>query len=98
MKQTTTLILGFFLLISLTLNAQFVAEDINSDNYVSPTDNDLQNHFYNSGFGMNLTAIPANGITGGCLLPGDTNIWGNDNATYCSKFQANIGFACGVVI
>src|SRR5204863_381888 len=40
-----------------------------------------------SGFGMSLTATPSNGITGGCLLTNDTNIWGNDNATYCSKFK-----------
>jgi hypothetical protein len=98
MKKTYTLFLGFLLSMSLTLHAQFVAESVNFDNYVSPTDNDLQNHFYNSGLGMNLTAIPTNGITGGCLLPGDTNIWGNDNATYCSKLQGGIGFGGGVAI
>jgi hypothetical protein len=98
MKKISMFTLGFFLSINLAVSAQTVAEYISFDNYISPANNDLQNHFYSSGFGMSLTAIPSNGITGGCLLAGDTNIWGNDNATYCSKFKGVIGSGYGIGI
>ncbi len=98
MKKTSTIFIVFFLFVNCILRAQSVSENIIFDNYVSPTNNDLENHFYSSGFGMSLTAIPSNGITGGCLLTNDTNIWGNDNAIYCSKFKATIGTTCDVNI
>ena len=90
MKKIILLIAVFSFAISL-LKAQSVVETVNFDNYINSTNNDLQNNFYSTGTGMSLTANPANGITGGCLVTSDTNNWGNDNAVYCSKFKGMIG-------
>jgi hypothetical protein len=90
MKNTFTL---FLFLLASTIHfaaySQMVTENINFDNYISPTDNDLQNHFYSTFSAFVLTPITNNGITGGCVVTPDTNIWGNDNATYCSKYKGD---------
>ncbi len=71
-------------------NAQTVVEDVNFDNYTSPSNNDLKNHFYGT-FGISLTQIQTNGITGGCLATSNSPNYGIDNAIYCSKYKGNIG-------
>ena len=65
--------------------AQFFSDQVNFDHYQSPTDNDLSNYFSGQ---HGFVQIQTNGITGGCLQTPDTNIWGNDNAHYCSHFAA----------
>ncbi len=97
MSKRILFILALMFSMNRISQAQFVAESVIFDNYVSPSDNDLQNHFYSTFSPMSLTAISTNGITGGCALTSDSSIWGSDNSVYCSKFQALPG-ACGVSI
>ena len=63
--------------------AQPVTETVFFDNYVSPSNNDLVNHFSGN---VLLGPITTNGITGGCLTVPTTESWGNNNAIYCSKY------------
>ncbi len=67
-----------------------VTENVQFDSYVSPTNNDLTNHFY--GILQGLVAVPIGGITGGCLQSPDSNNWGNDNSRYCSKILSTPDF------
>ncbi|HMT27874.1 MAG TPA: hypothetical protein PKD91_01210 [Bacteroidia bacterium] len=76
-----TLILLF--LTTSVAYSQPVTENILFDNFISTTDNDLENYF--SGNTL-LTQITTNGITGGCLTTPTTESWGNNNAVYCSKY------------
>src|SRR5215213_10709680 len=90
MKKITSLffILAFHL---FPAKGQIVIEQVDFNNYISPTDNDFVNRFNN---GAGLAQITTNGITGGCLTVPATMNWGNDNAVYCSKYIANLGSYC----
>lgn len=83
MKTIIKFFISVFLLIHSQVSSQVLNDIVVFNNFVSVTNNDLVNHFYGA---HSLSAIPNNGITGGCLQTADTNDWGNDISTYCSKF------------
>ena len=78
------------LCIGICTKAQMVSETVSFDNYVSTTDNDFENRF---DYGLGLSQIQTDGITGGCLQTPQTISWGNDNAIYCTRFKGVIGEA-----
>lgn len=65
-----------------------VTEDVHFDYYQTSLDNDFSNHFSN---GTGLTQLQNNGIAGGCLQTPDSEIWGSNNALYCSRFRPDQG-------
>ncbi len=85
MKFICTFTFSAILLLINPVKSQSVVETIDFDNYISPVDNDLLNHFYGM---QTLVQIPSQGITGGCLQVPDSNNWGNDNSRYCSKYKS----------
>ena len=93
MKKITLLLI--FSVQLFFVQAQIVNESVNFDSYVSVTDHDFVNHF-NSGQG--LYQVLTGGITGGCLVVPTTMNWGNDNAVYCSKYEADSGFYCKTTV
>jgi len=86
---------AFLIILSLVLshptNAQIVTQQVNFDNYVSSSDNDLTHHFYPySGSSFLLVQLNDSGITGGCLRTPVAQV-ANNNAAYCSKYKNIIG-------
>lgn len=77
-----------FLLVTCFIYAQTVTEKVKFDQYASPTDNDLSNLFSGGG---DMFQDTVSGITGGAVSLPDSIDWGNDNATYCSKYKNGIG-------
>ena len=84
-----TTILSLLLLIVNNVFSQIVTENVNFNNYVSSTNNDLTNNFIFSTFATPnfLTQSNSGGITGGALIPTSTNNWGNDIIKYCSTYK-----------
>src|SRR5436190_24206397 len=79
-------LLTLFLILVFNFSySQIIIEDIDFNNYVDQFNNDLGRHFYGN---QSLTASPLYGITGGSLVAPDSNNWGNDVSTYCSKFRS----------
>ena len=84
MKKTLLSIATMFF-VNIAL-AQVVNEQVNFDNYISPTDNDLANKFSlnNPNF---FTQSNSGGITGGVIIPPNYLSWGNDVVRYCSTYK-----------
>ena len=66
------------------LNAQSITDTVYFNNYASPTNNDLVNHFSNTVW---ITQDTIHGITGGALNPPNTLSWGNDLIWYCKNYS-----------
>ncbi len=82
MKRHLTL---FIVLLNLNLvNAQVISDTVRFNNYVSPTNNDLVNHFSNTSWIMQDSI---HGITGGALNTPNTLSWGNDLIWYCKQYS-----------
>jgi len=85
MKKITVML--SFIIISVNAFSQIITENVNFDNYVSSTDNDLSNNFINNFPDNSITQINTNGITGGALVPPNNVSWGNDVIKYCSIYK-----------
>lgn len=73
------------LLLNLNLaKAQSITDTIYFNNYASPTNNDLVNHFSNTSW---ITMDTIHGITGGSLITPDSLNWGNDVIGYCKNYS-----------
>ena len=87
-----TTILSFLLLIVNNVFSQIITENVNFNNYVSSTNNDLTNNFtFPIGSATNfITQSNIGGITGGALIPPNTINWGNDIIRYCSTYKNTV--------
>jgi hypothetical protein len=87
-----TTILSLLLLIVNNVHSQIITENINFNNYVSSTNNDLTNNFtFPIGSATNfITQSNIGGITGGALIPPNTINWGNDIIRYCSTYKNTV--------
>ncbi len=63
---------------------QSITDTVFFNNYVTPTNNDLVNHFSNTSW---ITMDTMHGITGGSLDTPDSLSWGNDLISYCKNYN-----------
>ena len=64
-------------------SAQSISDTVNFNNYTSPTNNDLVNHFSNTQW---IAQDTTHGISGGALITPDSLNWGNDVIGYCKNY------------
>ena len=81
-----TLILSL-IIVQVNTFSQVINENVNFNNYVSSSNNDLLNNFILDSGEKLMTQINTNGITGGALVPPDHISSSRDRIKYCSTYK-----------